>query len=254
MLMNNNIREGGYPSLISSAVGNRKGVESFGIVTGFNPLSKELNINQNRLLNERLKNKIREMGYGFKKIKGYYLGSEEESFFIPNISYENIVNLGLFAKQSAIIFGKKVSKGDKKMMMYGFVSTEEGSVGDVLVKKYSVLTGVNFFKEFDNFSSLNGRKFLIPFFDEMFTSKTESVLKTSVEEVRTALLLKKIGIDISDSNIDFDSYIPTFSLAKEIFKKNGFLDQKSELINAEDIRSVLKKERVTLEPKQKALV
>ena len=103
------------------------------------------------------------MNLGFIKVKGQY-GSEENSFFIPNITKDEALSLGKMFSQESIIYGEKTTEGEYDTMTIQMIYTDE-RFGDISGER-KVFINMN--NADDYYSKVKGRKFQIPFFDEDF--------------------------------------------------------------------------------------
>jgi hypothetical protein len=168
--VNGNMSEGGFSKLIQIMHGDAPKVWRFAIMTAENPQGNKQSTQLNRVANKSLESKIRGMNYGYTPIKGKY-GNLEHSFFISNIQYKQALALATEFNQESFIFGRKIydSKGNLGVE-FQYVEPFSGgnhikSLRQVVltnVKDIHNLTGTND----DFYSSLKGRKFYIPFFDD----------------------------------------------------------------------------------------
>ena len=164
--------------------GDRQNVQSVGMMTPENPDAQQLSIEDNDRLIEDFIRKLRKMNLGYKKIRGKF-DNKERSFIIPNISREEMVQLGKDYGQEAVIWG---SMQDGKMV-YEYI---EGD--NTIQKRDIVLTGPDIDAKSDFYSQEPGgpggyritygddpktgerkatthgpaKKFIIPFFDEEY--------------------------------------------------------------------------------------
>lgn len=153
--------EGGYSRLVRSLAGLEPNIESIGIITAENPMAQALSRRENKLRNIQLANDLREMGYGFYQIRGKY-GNLERPFVIPNIEREDIVNLGEKYGQDSVIWVIKTEKGS----LAELIETH----GDQAVVRSRVILPLA--ADVDDFYSIyKGRKFVIPFFDDLYKDK-----------------------------------------------------------------------------------
>lgn len=108
-----------------------KNVKTWGMVTAFRSLNTP---NQNRKLNKQLEAQIRGKKLGFFKVEGYWRecqdsnvnyadcptdklkDSIETTFFIPNISMEDIHNFGNQYDQDSIVYGGPETKGNAHLI------------------------------------------------------------------------------------------------------------------------------------------
>jgi hypothetical protein len=192
--------------------GDRQNVQSVGMMTPENPDAQQLSKEENDQLLERFEGKLREMNLGFRRIRGKF-GNQERSFIIPNISREEIVELGKEFGQEAVIWG---SMEDGKMI-YQYIE------GDVTKQKRDVvLSGPEIDAQSDFYSQEPGgpklhsitkpksgqggkpmartaRKFVIPFFDEdyEFEEEMSEGIMPELDEAKHEDLIQEISKRIS---------------------------------------------------------
>ncbi len=82
-----------FRDIIRILTGDRQNIQSIGIMTPENPGAQQLSIEDNNQLIEDFIRKLRKMNLGYKKIRGKF-DNKERSFIIPNISREEMVQLG----------------------------------------------------------------------------------------------------------------------------------------------------------------
>lgn len=83
-------------------------INSWAIITAFNPYSKELTQEENKTLNSQLKDFFIKNNISFYDAKGIPDNEDwtpEDSFFIYNISLEEAKHIGTLYKQNAIVYG-----------------------------------------------------------------------------------------------------------------------------------------------------
>ena len=68
-------------------------MNTVGFLTGENPMAQKLSSAENRELNKELMAWMRDRGYGPIRIRGKF-GNKERSMMIPNISREDMVEVG----------------------------------------------------------------------------------------------------------------------------------------------------------------
>jgi len=161
------LNESGYARIALIMKGLVKSINTFGVVTAMNKNGKNQSSKENNQQNDNLKKVIRQLGYGYQTVIGYY-GNKEQSFFIPNITKKDILTLGEMFDQESILYGSKVKttkdnksyNGMKMQMIY----TDE-RFGKVISER-NVFINDNDAKDF--FTIVKGRKFIIPFFDDSF--------------------------------------------------------------------------------------
>ena len=149
------IAKGGYSRLMRILKGLVPKVSSFGMITAENPQGKALSAEANNQLNTILKADLKKGNFGYVQIKGVY-GTQENPFFIMNISRDVLVQLGKKHDQESVIFGS-VDHAAETVTMDFIVGNQTTDTRTTSV--------VNFEAD-DYFSEYRGRKFRIPFFDD----------------------------------------------------------------------------------------
>ena len=159
------LNESGYSRVANIMRGLVPSVKTFSILTAENPNGIEQDKDINKVKNKELEQRLRSMNLGFIKVKGQY-GSEENSFFIPNITKDEALSLGKMFSQESIIYGEKTTEGEYDTMTIQMIYTDE-RFGDISGER-KVFINMN--NADDYYSKVKGRKFQIPFFDEDFDS------------------------------------------------------------------------------------
>lgn len=153
--------EGGYTKLLRSLAGMEPSIDTVGIITAENPMAQKFSPEQNNKRNKDLADELRALGYGFYQVKGKY-GNAEKPFVIPNVSKDDIMKLGKIFEQDAVIFVEKTPEGSVAEM----IETH----GDHASVKSRVILPIATDAE-DFYTQYKGRKFVIPFFDDVFKDK-----------------------------------------------------------------------------------
>lgn len=153
--------EGGFSRLVRSLAGMEPKIDSIGIITAENPMAQQLPAAKNKMRNKQLAQEIRGLGYGFYQIQGKY-GNIERPYVVPNISKKDIVKLGVRHEQDSVIFVQKTTEGSLAELI-------ETHGNHTSVKSKAILPLANDVEDF--FSIYKGRKFVIPFFDDVFKDK-----------------------------------------------------------------------------------
>jgi len=156
------IKEAGFNRIINILKGGVASVNSVGFLTGENPMSQKMSSRENRELNVELMSWLRERGYGPIRIRGKF-GNKERSMMIPNISRQDMVEVGEYFNQESIIWGKRAEE-DKFIFEY--------IEGDETIQKRDVVLFDEDVQSREDFYSQErqsaGRKFYIPFFDDEY--------------------------------------------------------------------------------------
>jgi hypothetical protein len=168
------LAEGGYTKLMRSLTGQEQNISSIGIITAENPFAKELPGSENKSRNKQLAQALRQAGYGFYQIQGKY-GNIEKPLVIPNIDKEDLLFLGKKFEQESVIF---VQKLDDSQMKAELLYTD-GS-GNAAEPRSVVLPVAQ--DQDDFYSIYKGRKFVIPFFNDLFSGATMSGGKVNYPE------------------------------------------------------------------------
>jgi len=140
-------------SILAGATPN---VKSYALMTAENPYGEEHGHIENKEFNDKLEKTLRTNGLGYIKVKGKFFGNIEHSYLIPNISQEDATALGKKFGQFSIIQGDKDPKTGKMIHKY----IEGGEVTQTR-KTFNQLAR----DAEDMFSTVQGRKFKVPFFD-----------------------------------------------------------------------------------------
>lgn len=147
-------------------------VQSVGIITAQNPNGQPPSDDQheaqriNKELNRKLFAELKAGNYGPIKMKGKYASLWEDSFLVPNISKEDLIDLGQRYGQEAVIWGSRAKDNDPNSVHFIFEWIEGGQT----TQTRSIHVGNEDVQKRDNFfSMLKGRKFVIPFFDDPYS-------------------------------------------------------------------------------------
>lgn len=170
------IQESGFSRVRGMMMGMVPSVNSIGIMTAENPDAMATPAKRNKELNKSLMKTLRQMNYGPIPIGGSF-GQKENSFLIPNISQGELGKLGVEFGQEAVIWAGKQQGDDAPSMRWEYmegmntVQTREVSMGGSPVQG----------KE-DYYSEKDGRKFVIPFFDDDYEGAQTSQGGRSIEK------------------------------------------------------------------------
>lgn len=153
------MNEGGYAKLMRSLTGQEASINTVGIITAENPFAKQLSPEENKTRNKQLSNALRRAGYGFYQIQGKY-GNVEKPYVIPNISKQDLMELGRIFEQESVIFVERDGDQMKAELIY-----TDGS-GSAAPSRNVILPVPKDQEDF--YSTYKGRRFVIPFFDDFF--------------------------------------------------------------------------------------
>jgi len=140
-------------------------VNTVGFLTGENPMAQKLSSRENRELNKELMAWLRDRGYGPIRIRGKF-GNKERSMMIPNISREDMVEVGKYFDQESIIWGKRTEDEEDNKFIFEYIE------GDKTIQKRDVILFDEEVQSREDYYSQErqsaGRKFYIPFFDDEY--------------------------------------------------------------------------------------
>ncbi len=83
-----------------------KNYASWGFITAWNPLSKELSQAENKKRNASLEYQLKKQGYVYFSAEGKGKTWQETSFFVLGISLHDVWALGQRYEQNAVLFGE----------------------------------------------------------------------------------------------------------------------------------------------------
>lgn len=160
------IDESGYSSIANTFRGLRPSIKKLAILTAENPHGEEHSDEFNKSANWDLERFLVQGKFGFKKVKGSY-GSKENSYIVFNISYGMAVSIGVRFNQDSIIYGEVEPGADEEgiPMSFKMIGTDKTKSS-----KYREILGqtdvfVNRENAEDLYSEINGKKFVLPFYD-----------------------------------------------------------------------------------------
>ena len=157
----NLIKEAGFARVRQIMLGQVPSVDAVGILTAENPNAQPLSPAENNALMKDLKSSLQTMQIGYTDIGGSF-GSPEKSVFIMNISRDDATMLGEKFGQEAVIWGQKMrQKADEPFFRFEYI---EGY--DTIQTRDVSMGGTDIQSKEDYYSEKEGRKFIIPFFDD----------------------------------------------------------------------------------------
>jgi hypothetical protein len=158
--------ESGYSSIMNTFRGLRPNIKKITILTAENPHGEKHSDEFNKNANFKLERFLSSGFIPYKKIKGSY-GSKENSFILFNIPKSTAIYIGDKYNQESIIYGEtgQTEDGDILPMSFEMIGTDKSNPKD-----YSKVLGktdvfVNRKNPEDFYSEINGRKFVLPFYD-----------------------------------------------------------------------------------------
>ena len=156
------LSEGSYSRVLTILRGLVPSVRTLAFITAENPLGKSTSPEENNRRNAELQGDLK--GYGYNKIKGFFEGNAEHSFFVVNISLDYLIKLSRKYEQQAFIFGYKDSKKEGLVFDYYDLSDDQYSVTGE--QKVFVTNDPNAFQPY--YSEYKGRKFVVPLFNPKY--------------------------------------------------------------------------------------
>lgn len=133
-------------------------IDSYGLLTAENPFGEKHGPEENREYDKELEQELRTRGYGFYKVKGKFFGNTERSYLIPKLSEKDAIEFGKTFGQESVIQGEKKMIDGEPQMVHKYI------VGDKVMQTRKTFGQLAKDVE-DMYSTIQGRKFKIPFFD-----------------------------------------------------------------------------------------
>ena len=153
-----------FSNLINTLTAKRENIYTLGMMTAENPQAQKATPEQNEMFNAQLEERLREMILGYRKIRGKF-GNQENSFLIPNIGRDEIIELGREFNQESVIWGSRSEDGTKFVFEYiESASGETTNERDVVLYDEDVQAREDFYSQ----SKKAPSKFVIPFFDDEY--------------------------------------------------------------------------------------
>lgn len=165
----NLVEMSGFSRVRQLLMGQVPSVDHIGIMTAENPMGQRASNAQNKEMNQSLMQDLRNMNLGPIPVKGKY-GSMENSFLIPNITRDEIIELGKKYQQESVIWGDRISdQYSEPFLRFQYIEGEE-----TIQQRDVSLAGTDIQDKEDFYSQKKGRKFWIPFFDDEYESAKPS--------------------------------------------------------------------------------
>lgn len=160
--------EAGFPRAMQLMRGNVDAVDRVVIITAANPMARKQSNNVNDLKMQELYSDLKSLGYGFIKMKGLY-GYPEPSVLVNGMSKGEGLKLARKYKQQSYIFGyRKQLDDESSVMVYELIYPWDS--GSNMTSRMTISNSD--VQDFDDFySKIKGRKFQIPFYDELLATK-----------------------------------------------------------------------------------
>ena len=154
-------------------------LQRFGILTAENPRGEAADKSSNAKRMSVLRSALDKAGLDYVKLDGKY-GGEETSYFVLNLSKQDLIDLGKKFKQAAVIGGEKLIRNyrENQPSVYfalTYYQTEpDGSEEPAydpqeyyaVDNREVVVAGPEADAKTDYFSAIGGKKFVIPFFSD----------------------------------------------------------------------------------------
>lgn len=171
-------KESGYSRVRRILFGDVPNVKTIGIVTAHNPNGQQPvagndieSSRENSRLNSSLEEYLRTRNYGPIRVKGHF-GIKEDSFLIPNIGKEELIKIGQWFEQMAVIWGEKeIDHNGNPYLRFEYIDVESQRTQSVRTVH---LGGGDVQDRKDYYTMINGKKFIIPFFDDPLSKKIPS--------------------------------------------------------------------------------
>jgi hypothetical protein len=160
--------EGGFSRVVSTIRGGIDSVDRIVIISAENPMNKKHPAEYNNKAMSRLYSDLESSGYGYVKMKGLY-DRLETSLMINGMSKGEGFRLAKKYKQESYIFGYRKELDENKSVMV-FELIHPWDSGSNMTSRMTIANSdVQDFKNY--YSLVKGRKFQIPFYDEMLAAK-----------------------------------------------------------------------------------
>lgn len=162
------MQEAGFPRALQIMRGGVDSIDKLVIITAANPMAQETEASVNNRKMEELYSDIKSLNYGFIKLKGLY-GVPEPSVLVNGMTKGEGMALAKKYKQLSYIFGyRKQLDDNNSVMMFELIYPWNSSLN--MTSRMTISNSdVQNFEDF--YSKVKGRKFQIPFYDEMLQSK-----------------------------------------------------------------------------------
>lgn len=202
-----------------------KNVKSWGMATAFRSLNTP---KENRKLNKQLEAQIRAKGLGFFKVEGYWRecqdsnvnyadcpqeklkDSIETTFFVPNISMEDIHTFGKNYNQDSVLYGGPETKGNAHLI---WKDGSQDNVGkfhpNIIQQAYSKMKGGKTFG-FNDKPTKKPMKDLSPKDSKLTSNLPKDIANKTVKNPQT-------GKDIKvTSALKYDDKSPVYKAATSL--------------------------------------
>lgn len=168
-------KESGYARVRRILFGDVPNIKTIGIVTAHNPNGQKPVVDndlesarENARLNSSLEEYLRTRNYGPIKVKGHF-GIKEDSFLIPNIGKQELIKIGQWFEQMSVIWGEKeIDHNNNPYLRFEYIDVESQKTQSIRTVH---LGGDEVQGRDDFYTMINGKKFIIPFFDDPLSKK-----------------------------------------------------------------------------------
>lgn len=184
-------------SEMSDLLNGKTGVESIAILTPENPLKwkgdKRYDRNEksgaglsrrnaeNAELRRGFEDDLESKALRLYAIQGSY-GIPENSYIIPGLSRQDAIKIGVDYGQDSIIHGQRIEGEAGPALQYQMIYTSKGSnVDEAAGTRYVAISGPQADIRDDLYSTYNGTKFYIPFYEKEYEGVVPQDLKTAPE-------------------------------------------------------------------------
>ena len=176
--------EGGFSRVVSTIRGGIDSVDRIVIISAENPMNKKHPAEYNNKAMSRLYSDLESSGYGYVKMKGLY-DRLETSLMINGMSKGEGFRLAKKYKQESYIFGYRKELDENKSVMV-FELIHPWDSGSNMTSRMTIANSdVQDFKNY--YSLVKGRKFQIPFYDEMLAAKQLPTGAAEPEEIEPSV-------------------------------------------------------------------
>ena len=121
--------ETSFAKIVKTLRGDIPHINQLGIMTAQNPLEQQYTLQNNDLRNKKLISILDNMNLKYYSIVPQMimvkLNNIENSFMIPHISKEELINLGAQFGQMAVIWGEKQTNDEKSYVRFEYIDTPE---------------------------------------------------------------------------------------------------------------------------------
>jgi hypothetical protein len=174
------MQESGFAHVRRMLFGDIPRIHTVGILTAQNPIDFNCDLNwhkgppnnkeeYNKRANQKLWDQLRAGNYGPIRVKGRFDKVDEDSFLVPNMSRDDVIELGRDYCQEAVIWGeKRTDKNDNPYFRFEYIDCKTGEINSVR----SIHIGNEDVQgRSDYYTKVKGRKFIIPFFGDPHARK-----------------------------------------------------------------------------------